>query len=154
MVWFYCLLLYLKKERNVYLILAGMFFSLSILMRFTSLILGFVVLSYFFIKKIKCVKFLWFFASSFFSLLPYIFYAQIKYGNFLLPFIRAQTAVSDLVGNKFFYFIHFNEIFCWIVSIGILIFALSKIFSNRLCQVENSSGNLAGVGLFCLLLYF
>ncbi|MEM5879484.1 MAG: glycosyltransferase family 39 protein, partial [Candidatus Aenigmatarchaeota archaeon] len=121
----------IKKEKIIYYSFGGILFSLSILLKFTSLSLFFSVIIIFIIfnfklkrnliKIIEDKKILLLFLSSFLILLPYLIFAQIKFGFFLKPFILANMIVNwDTPTPWYFFFTNFTEIFPLIFLVGII----------------------------------
>lgn len=119
---FYLLVLASKKNNIFLYSLSGVFFGISILTRFTSLILLFIIAIYVIINKIEWKKIVFFCCGLIVSLLPYLIWAQITYGFFLIPFINAQKAVSDNVGNVLFYIINFLKVYPFIIVLGLFIY--------------------------------
>jgi 4-amino-4-deoxy-L-arabinose transferase-like glycosyltransferase len=153
---FYLLILASKKQNNFLYLLSGLFFTISILTRFTALILIFVIPVYMFINRIKIKQMFYFIVGFLVSLLPYLIWAQSKYGFFLAPFINARRAVSDQVGSIFFYLKHFFEVYPLIVFIGILIyfgFLIFKFMSNKKIRLNKNDivFIIWGIIFFCYI---
>ncbi|MEM3374087.1 MAG: glycosyltransferase family 39 protein [Candidatus Woesearchaeota archaeon] len=149
MISFYLLVIGVKRKEklNKYLFLSGLFYGISLLTRFTSLFLFFILILYFLIgfyekkfRKIKfevnlkflsyilgffidfLKKFFYFFVGFFLILIPYFVWIQVRFGFFLYPFFNAYNYVSDFNENNLFYVINFFNIYNVIINIGFLIY--------------------------------
>jgi 4-amino-4-deoxy-L-arabinose transferase-like glycosyltransferase len=119
---FYFLILASRKNHVLLYGLAGAFFSAAVLLRFTSLILLFVVPLYFFVCKIRWQKLIPVCIGGAVLMLPYLVWAQLRFGFFLMPFIRANIAVNEPEGGPLYYLIHFAEVYPAYIIVGILIY--------------------------------
>ncbi|MBW2991396.1 glycosyltransferase family 39 protein [Candidatus Woesearchaeota archaeon] len=124
---FYFLVLGDKHKKNYHYLLSGLFFAFAVLMRFTSLILLFIIPLYLLIKKINFRKILPFGIGFAIGIVPYFIWAQITQGNFLKPFIIAQAVVSDRNEALFFYIINFLKAYPIAVLIGLILWLVSTL---------------------------
>ena len=115
---FYILLKATKKNNKWLYLFSGIIFTISILIRFTSIPLLAVVVAYAYLIKESRKGMLWFGYGLVGSMLPYLIWVQIKYGFFLSVFLHGSGAVSDQVGNVFYYFIYMFEVFSAIIIVG------------------------------------
>jgi 4-amino-4-deoxy-L-arabinose transferase-like glycosyltransferase len=118
---FYHFLCHYEKGGTRDGLLAGFFFSMSVLMKFTSLIIIFVVPVFIILhgKNAGSIKLLA--LSSIVFLSPYLLWSQTTYGSFFTPFIKANTAISDFNNPWFFYLSEFGILFPTIVMLGLLL---------------------------------
>ncbi len=137
---FYLLIIANKKNSNLFYSLAGLFLSLSILTRFTSLIMLAVFPIYLLVYKIKFKKIKYLLISFLLSLSPYLIWAKIKYGSFFYIFINARAAVSDKVNGIFFYFTNFTDAFPVVVLFGFLVFFV--FFLVKISKIKKSNNNM------------
>ncbi len=124
--------LVLFNDRKLFLFLSGIFFSLAILMKFTAVLLALIFLFYFFIKKFNFKKILLFSFGAFLIIFPYLLWAQIQFGNFLLPFIKGASMVSVKNESTLFYFLNISRAFTILVPIGLILW-----FVFSLIQIKN-----------------
>lgn len=120
-----------ELKENKFLVLSGVFLGLAILMRFTSIIIGIIFGLYFLMNKFPwrvLIRrgFVWG-LSIFGVLLPYLVWAQFRFGFFLTPFIRANVVVSDYNASTMFYFLVIPEYFSLILLFGILLFIFNVL---------------------------
>ncbi|MEM2139250.1 MAG: glycosyltransferase family 39 protein [Candidatus Woesearchaeota archaeon] len=150
----YLLIIYFKSQKiknhkKIIIFFSGVFFGLSFLTRFSTLILFIVLLLYLLLntkknfylllKKIIILSF-----GFFITLIPYLIWLYFKTGN-LNIFINANKAVSDLNEPFYFYFANFFNAYSFFLSITlfILIIIYLKILINRLNKInkENKQKN-------------
>ncbi len=164
------------EKRSTYLFISGLIFGLSILTRFTSLFFFLFFMASFYIHREKFIpvnagnrvrilsykayKTVCPIAGNFilgmlFALLPYFIFAQINYGLFLYPFIKAQVIISASSPEPFLYYIHhFSNIFGAPITIGLflgVLFLLGSLHKNTKTSGKTDS---ADKELFLLLLFF
>lgn len=113
--------LILFKEKKYALFLSGVFFSLSILMKFNALLLLFVFLFYFYLNRFKLKEVALFFFGAALIILPYFTWSQIKFGNFLIPFIEGQGMVLDKNEGILFYIFNLHKAFTFLVPLGLIL---------------------------------
>ena len=133
---FYLLLLAFKRDNNLLFLFSGIFFGISILTRFTSLILTVIILIYAIIKKINFRKLIWIGCGLAIIITPYLIWAQIKYGFFMAVFINANMAVSDNNGGGLFYIKNILAVYPLVIIIGLLIYIIYQILSIKTCISE------------------
>jgi 4-amino-4-deoxy-L-arabinose transferase-like glycosyltransferase len=131
-IFFYYLIKGEKTNNKIFYILSGIIFSLAILMRFTSLILLFIVPLYFIIHQISYKKIISFGIGFSIIILPYFLWAQLTLGFFLKPFISARHMVGDFNEPYLFYFSNFINSFSIIILIGIIIWLISFILNIKI----------------------
>lgn len=124
----YFLVLANKNQKSVNYLLCGLFFALAILMKFTSLILLFILPIYFLINRNEIKKAPWLIFGFAIPLLPYLIWAQITQGFFLKPFILAQGMVTGEVQPANFYIVNFFEVFPFVMFLGFIVWLFSAIF--------------------------
>ncbi|MFA4886740.1 MAG: glycosyltransferase family 39 protein [Candidatus Nanoarchaeia archaeon] len=117
---FYCLIKASKIESKKWYLLSGFFLGIAILTRFTQLILISVFIIYILVKKISLQKIRHILLAFSAVLFPYLLWAQLKFGFFLIPFIRANSAVSDQVGNIFFYIANLSKVYPLMILLGVI----------------------------------
>ena len=145
----------LFKDKKFLLFLGGVFFSFSILMKFTVILLGPIFILYFVIRKFKLNEIFLFFLGAFIAIFPYLLWAQIKLGNFLTPFIQGQGMVSDFNEPKFFYYFNLNKAFSFLTLVGLglfLIFTIIKVKSKEYKHWKRDLLMLAWIAIFLLYL--
>ena len=125
---FYISILAIKKNNDWLFLLSGIIFGVSILTRFTSLVLFFIIPLYLLLNKVPKSKVLIFGYGLSGALLPYLIWAQIKFGFFLLPFIKANMAVSDTNNGIFYYLKNFLTIYPPIILVGLIFYIMYQLF--------------------------
>jgi len=129
----YYFISYYKEKKNLFGIIAGIFFALSVLTKFTAILILLFVPLYIFLqknnftmagffeelKKFKVVMF-----SFLATLAPYFIWTQIEFGNFILPFISAMFAVSSGSEGFEFYIFNLEQTYSIIILIGFLLFLI------------------------------
>jgi len=124
---FYISILAVKRHNNCLFLFSGILCGVSILTRFTSLILLFVIPLYLLVNKISIKKLLLFGYGLGGILLPYLIWAQIRFGFFLSPFINANMAVSDTVDGAFYYLKNFLTIYPLIILLGLIVYIVYQV---------------------------
>ncbi len=127
----YLMIIALKKDNWIYYALSGFVFSLSVLMKFTSIVILFIIPLYFLVQRIRISKGYPLVAGFLIGITPYLIWAQITKGFFLKPFLLAQNMVADTNEHLFFYFNNFFSIFPYIVGVGLLVFVITGIIIHR-----------------------
>jgi 4-amino-4-deoxy-L-arabinose transferase-like glycosyltransferase len=120
----------LFRERKKFLFFSGAFLSLAILMKFTALILGAVFLFYFFIKRFNLKEIVLFATGFFLILLPYLLWAQIKFGFFLYPFIKGSSMVAGESEGIFFYIENFSQAFTILSIFGLVVWFSNFVYNQ------------------------
>lgn len=120
--------LVLFNEKKLFIFLSGIFLSLATLIKFTSVLLFFVIILYFILNKVNLRKILIFVAGATIIMLPYFIWAQINFGFFLNPIIKGSLMVSDVNEDNLFYIINIQDAFTILPIIGaILWFIITSI---------------------------
>ncbi|MFA6022851.1 MAG: glycosyltransferase family 39 protein [Candidatus Pacearchaeota archaeon] len=127
----------LLHEKKMFPLLSGIFLSLATLMKFTSILLGLVILAYFIINKVNIKKILLFILGAGLVILPYFIWAQLSFGNFLSPIIQGSLMVSDKNEGNMFYLQNISNAFTILPIIGILILILFRIFTINQKKYKN-----------------
>ena len=127
MMSFYLALRGIKKDVGLLYVLSGFFFGVSILTRFTSLVLLFVIPFYLFAYRKPVKAHLFYAIGVSIPMVPYLIWSQLEYGFFLFPFIIARGAVSHGNESAFFYFERFSELFPLVVLIGLVVYVASRV---------------------------
>lgn len=120
---FYFLILGHKRNKNFHYFLSGLFFSLAILMKFTSLFSFFIIPLYFFLKKVPWKNILYLTGGILLGLLPFFIWAQITQGFFIAPFLFAPEQVTEPT-PLLFYLGTFLSIYPVIYLLGILLWVI------------------------------
>ncbi len=121
----FCILFLLEaRKRHSYMVMAGVFFSLTVLTKFTGAFLVLLIVPILFIYKRFGLK--WYFSfgvGAFIILLPYFIYNQIKYRFFLYTFILSKQIIegSPFVAH-FFYFTSLPAVFTIFEIVGLGLF--------------------------------
>lgn len=137
---FYYFIVHFQGKKTIYGVLAGAFFALAFLMRFTSIILLLIIPLYIYLNskdlsnEIKNTKIV--FLSFIGALIPYFVWSQIQFGLFFSPVISAIYAVSSGIEPIEFYFINLFEAYTVFSLIGFILFLIfflkDKIQKNKL----------------------
>jgi 4-amino-4-deoxy-L-arabinose transferase-like glycosyltransferase len=133
------LLLSFQKNNSLYYLLAGIFFGLSILLKFTALSLLFPIVFVMFFEKLyrrktKNIKIsiilfrflrerglILFFLGAFLTLLPYMLLF-----NFFSPFVTSFLIITESVSQPWYFFlVNFNEIIPLPFAVGILFYFIT-----------------------------
>ncbi len=117
----------LFRERKGLLFLSGIFLSLSILMKFTAILLAPILLLYLIITKTKLKNILIFCSGGLLAMLPYLVWAQASFGNFLEPFIKGNSFVQGATQGLWFYFASLPVAFTPLALIGFILFIIYSI---------------------------
>jgi 4-amino-4-deoxy-L-arabinose transferase-like glycosyltransferase len=129
---FYLLLLGGRKNAEHWFALAGFFFGVAVLTRFTSAVVTAVVPAvYFLVVRPRWKHLLWLAGGAAIVVVPYLAWAQWRFGSFLVPFIRANNAVSDRVGDATFYFRHLLEIYPLFIVVGFALYLIELLAVAR-----------------------
>ena len=132
-IFYYYLIKAGKTGKDIFFYVSGALFSLSILMRFTSLILLFVVPISFAIYRVNYKKILPFIVGVLLFLFPYLLWAQISQGFFLQPFIIAKRMVGDFNEPFLFYILNFNRAFGILTIVGIVVWLVNLLLKANSC---------------------
>ncbi|MBW3014960.1 glycosyltransferase family 39 protein [Candidatus Woesearchaeota archaeon] len=118
---------YFKKSKyNLWFV--GFFAGLAILTRFTSLIVLLLFIMLFYFNKDSIRNMVTFFSALFLTLLPYLLWAQLKFGFFLHPFIKARGFVQLYDDPFFFYLSNFMDYITIWILIAILLYLLVFVY--------------------------
>lgn len=136
-------LLFLKKgennSKNYFFIFSGIALALSILTRFTYLIFIFVFCLNFilFFRKYKFTSILSFGAGFILTILPYLVWAYVRFGDFLYPFKTARL-VTDWSSHEpwNFYLVHPFMILSCMGIVGIILWLFFKFKEINLSKNE------------------
>ncbi len=168
------------EKRGYYMLVSGLVFGLSILTRFTSLFFFLFFMTVFYIHRdrfiqkpvqnrtsnefrflsdesyrtgrIIAAKFLF---GMLISLLPYFIFAQMNYGFFLFPLIKAQLIIAASSPEPFFYYVHhFLNIFGVPVTIGLFLGTISLLTALIKKVKKNEKIESPKKDLVLLLLFF
>jgi 4-amino-4-deoxy-L-arabinose transferase-like glycosyltransferase len=123
------LYLALFKDKKIYLFLAGIIFSISILTKFTAGLMILVLIYLFVIKKYSLKMIGVFILGMIICILPYIIWTQITYGSFISPIIIGQGMVGDNNESTLFYFQNLPHAFGYIIIVGLILWFIGLIFS-------------------------
>jgi len=145
---FYILLKATKKNNKWLYLFSGIIFTISMLIRFTSIPLLAVVVAYAYLIKESRKGMLWFGYGLVGSMLPYLIWVQIKYGFFLSVFLHGSGAVSDQVGNVFYYFIYMFEVFSAIIIVGFILYIIFKIRDFKKKKLGVATKNKSKLQIF------
>jgi len=120
-----------EKRKNTYKMLFGVFLALSLLARYTTLLIIPIFPIYLILRHRNLSflrdKFIWASICLFFvTLLPWFFYGTIEYNNPLGPFLHAQKARSYWGGTEPWYF--FLQYSLSMFSILSIIFLIALVF--------------------------
>lgn len=123
-------LYFFMKKKKINQIISGLFFAISILTRFTSMIVLLILIIYIlFINKFKIIKSIkenyLLGVGVLIGLLPYFIWAQIKFGFFLSPFILANLGVMHSHEPIYFYIINFLKIFPVFICLGLILWGVN-----------------------------
>jgi 4-amino-4-deoxy-L-arabinose transferase-like glycosyltransferase len=144
----------LSKDKNFLLFLSGLFCSLAVLMKFTTVLFFPVLIFYFLINRINLKKMLLFVFGASIVLLPYFIWVHINYNNFLTPFIIGKQMVSDTNESLFFYFINMSEVFTKLVILGVIFWAIIFLIKIRKKNFSKINSDLVMlVWIFIFLIY-
>ena len=142
----------LFKDKRKLLFLSGVFFGLSILMKFTAVLMGFVFLLYFILMKYKFKDILIFGAGFALPVLPYLIWCQIQLGNFLTPFVKGRGMVAGENASNLFYINNFVEAFTFLVALGLLLWFVDFLMNLKKRNYDSLRFDL--VFLFWIVLFF
>jgi 4-amino-4-deoxy-L-arabinose transferase-like glycosyltransferase len=133
------LLLFDNKTCNF---LSGIFLSLAVLMKFTSILIIPVFLLFLILHKASFKKYLLIGLGFGATILPYLIWAQITLGNFLTPFIVGSAMVSDFNEPRWFYLFYnsIKNVFTFFVPAGLALLIISYI--TKFKSIKNKKYDL------------
>lgn len=126
----------LFKERKWMLFASGLFLSLSILMKFSAILLAPILLFYLLVNKTKLTNILFAISGALITILPYLLWAQFSLGNFLAPFINGAAMVSGGSGSALFYLSNFINAFGILSIIGLSLWVIFSISKKKITKTE------------------
>ncbi|MEK6875701.1 MAG: glycosyltransferase family 39 protein [Nanoarchaeota archaeon] len=146
----------LFRERKICYFFSGLFLGLSILIKFTAVLMILVFLLYFYLykKELNKEKFVLFIIGFLLILVPYFIWCQISFGNFLTPFIQGQGMVGDKNESIFFYIIQFPKAFGYLIILGVIlwIFSFIKKIGKKEYNIKNELIIMFWILLFLIYL--
>jgi len=145
----YFLIMYsLSKNKYSFIVLVGFFSSMAFLARFALAILVFSVFVYLIIKKDKKAFFL-FALVSLLSILPWLFYNWINYGNMFWDLLYYQQSVNMWTTREPI----INEIKNIALNLGFLIIFF---IPGLVCFINKMSGEIRGkkAGIYSFLSFY
>jgi len=116
----------MKKYDYVF---AGLFFAISVMTKFTSLLIFSIFILFFLFKKVKFNYLVKVFFFSLIFIIPYLIFAQYKAGFFLIPFIKGSFLVLDKNVSYLYYFYNLFSVLNYVIF-GLFAY-LIMLFLNR-----------------------
>lgn len=123
----------LFRDKKWMIFLSGLFLGLSILMKFiaVAIIPVFIIYYLMYREELDINKILFFGAGFLIAMTPYFIWNQIKFGNIISPLIRESQMVSVRDAPTFFYFYNLQNIFTYLIIIGLALWLVNLIIKFR-----------------------
>jgi len=142
----------LFKEKKWFLFLSGIFCSLAILMKFAAALFLPILVFYLLINRIKIKEVLFFGFGAFLTILPYLLWSYIQFGNFLDPFLKGTLFVGQANESNFFYL---KNLFIPLTPLAVLgFFSWLAGSAEKLIKLKESLQKEDIFLLFWIILFF